>query len=259
MKRFMFVIFSLIFTVSLQAEPELKGSPNELRGFLHPTGNLVTITENAEEKAYSDIAVVSVLVTTEGKLLSDALAANTQLRKGLTESLINGNIQADNINSSKFSSSPQYGWFGKKPSSYKVINRLSIKLFDEKQLELVAKIADQHLEVELSDTEFEHSDKELLKEKVQKLALEKINKKKVLYESGLGVKLSAIGVADIRHGERATAGAMYLEEAVVTAAMPNGDFASSRKYSAPRAKKTTSFDEVVYSANISVTFKVAEH
>jgi uncharacterized protein YggE len=238
------------------AEPELKGSPNELRGVLHPQGNIVTIRESAEKKAYSDIAIVSVLVTTESKLLSEALSANSALREALSKQLLAGGIKAEHINSSKFSSSPQYGWFGKKPSSYKVVNRLALKLFDERQLELVAKLADQNIEVEFSGTRFEHSEKEVFKKQVHKNALARIADKKAFYENSLGIKLDPISVGDVQQLEQATEGARMLEEMVVTAQRSGADsFVSKARY-APAPAPATSFDEVVYKANISVSYKV---
>lgn len=255
MKNILLCLSMAVFSSVTLAEPELKGSPNELRGFLHPQNNIVSIREAAEERAYSDTAIVSVMVTTEDKLLSSALSANATLRAALKSALIEGGVDKENINSSKFSSSPQYGWFGKKPNSYKVINRLSIKLFDEKHLQLVAKLADQNVEVEFSATTFEHSKKEQFKRKVQKKALDKIADKKAFYEESLGIGLEPIGIADIQHGQRGSKAAVLMEEVIMTAQRSERDLLSSAKY-APRVQKSTSFDEVIYQADISVRFKV---
>jgi len=102
---------------------EVQGTPAELRSIIYPTERIVNITEQVEETAYSDTAVVNLVVTTEDKLMAQSIANNTAQRAAITKQLTEGGITSENIKSSKFSTSPQYGWFGKKPSSYKVINR----------------------------------------------------------------------------------------------------------------------------------------
>ena len=60
----------LLLPVAAHSQPELKGSPEELRHFLHPTERTVSIQGQAEEKAYSDQAIISLVITTEDRLLS---------------------------------------------------------------------------------------------------------------------------------------------------------------------------------------------
>jgi len=43
------------------AAPELKGTPDELRRFLHPSDYIVSISGNAQETAFSDKAIVSLV------------------------------------------------------------------------------------------------------------------------------------------------------------------------------------------------------
>lgn len=178
MKKIAFTALCMLFTINAYAEPELKGSPDELRGFLHPADRVVTISGHAEEKAYSDKAIVSLVITTEEKLLSKAISINGNLRDKITRSLVSSGIQPDLIKSSKFSSSPQYGWFGSKPSSYKVVNRMAISISDAGHLKEIAAVGDQYEEVELSDTAFEHTMKDEYSEKVKAQALEKIKSQK---------------------------------------------------------------------------------
>jgi uncharacterized protein len=246
--------FTLLSTQALSA-PELKGTPQELRGFLHPADKVVTITGQAEEKAYSDVAIVSLVVTTEDKLQSNAISQNTLLRAKITQSLLASGINKSSIKSSKFSSSPQYGWFGKKPTSFKIVNRMAISITNEAHLKDIAVISDQFEEVDLSDTEFEHSAKDEYNQKVKAKALDKVLKQKAFYEKTLGLKLTAISIRDSNIHQMATRGARVLEGIVVSKSLDDSDSYSSIgkfKEQAP----STSFDEIKYQADITVDFKI---
>ena len=70
MNIFKYIAFLLLFSPAVIAAPEIKGNPDELRGFLHPNASIVSLSARAEEKAYTDKAIVSVVVTTEDELLS---------------------------------------------------------------------------------------------------------------------------------------------------------------------------------------------
>jgi len=228
MKRLILLIGLSYFTSVCLAQPELKGSPEELRQFLVQK-KIVTLHSLADERAYSDRAVVGLVVTTESKQLSKSMTENRELRKKLAEFLVASGVSLKNIKSSKFSSSPQYGWFGSAPSSYKVINRLSITINDE-----------QHLE------------------KVKTKALESILKQKELYETRLGVTLTALNIRDSSIQEQATQGAhvvdQFLQEAISTR-VESSSFLSKARGRA-RWSKEASFDEVKYQANIAVDFKI---
>lgn len=255
-KHILIVIFSL-FSMPVFSAPELKGSPQDLKGFLYPNDKIVTISAEAEEKAYSDKAIISLVITTESKLLSEAISDNGSLRAQITTSLVKAGIAQNEIKSSKFSSSPQYGWFGSKPSSFKVVNRMAISITEESQLKEVALVADQSDDVELSDTSFEHTKKDEFLAKVKADALEKVLKQKAFYEKSLGVKLSPVGIRDSKTHQRATRGAMVLEEVIVTAGVADKSSYSSAAKFRDRAPEP-SFDEVKYEASMSVDFKIGE-
>jgi uncharacterized protein len=248
--------FTLLSTQALSA-PELKGTPQELRGFLHPADKVVTITGQAEEKAYSDVAIVSLVVTTEDKLLSNAISQNTSLRAKITQSLLASGVNKNSIKSSKFSSSPQYGWFGKKPTSFKIVNRMAISITDEAHLKEIAVISDQFEEVDLSDTEFEHSAKDEYNQKVKAKALDKVLKQKAFYEKTLGLKLTAISIRDSNIHQMATRGARVLESVVVSRRLDESDSYSSIAKFKEQAP-STSFDEIKYQADITVDFKIED-
>ena len=70
------------------AEPELKGSPEQLRSFLHPRTRTVNLNADAEMKAYTDRVIASVTVTTEHAELAESMAANSRLRAEISRRLI---------------------------------------------------------------------------------------------------------------------------------------------------------------------------
>lgn len=247
----------LLISGAAFSAPELKGSPQELRGFLHPASKVITINGNAEEKAYSDKAIVSLVITTENKLLSESISTNSLLREKITASLTDAGIDPNAIKSSKFSSSPEFGWFGDKPSSYKVVNRMAIAIMREQHLKEIAVVADQYKEVELSDTTFEHTKKDEFNAKVKAKALTNVIKQKTFYEKSLGLKLTPIGIRDSNIRQRATRGAMVLDQVVATEAKrEKSAYSSIAKYR--NQAKESSFDEVKYEANLSVEFKIEQ-
>ncbi len=248
------IVFMAFLPAFVSAQPELKGSPDELRNFLYPSEKTVMLFAHAEEKAYTDTAIISLVITTDEKQLSQSIAANQQLRTEIIKKLVASGIDAKAINNSKFSSSPEYGWFGKKPSSYKVINRVSVSITDENQLKTIAAIADGSENIELAGTEFEHSKKSEFKEKVKTKALEDIKRQKSVYEKSLDLTLTPIGIRDAAIRHTPTRGAMQLEEVMVTAQRSSKIRSNDENF---QPQPESSFDEILYQADISVEFSIA--
>ena len=167
------LVLCLLFPLTATAAPELKGNPEDLRGFLHPRDNIINISAEAEETAYSDQAMLNLVITTEEDKLSDSIKKNASLREQIRQTLISKAIPVNKINNSNFSSSSEYGWFGDEPDSYKVMNRIAIEINQEKQLQIIAELADQYEEAKFSATTFKHSKKEEYNQKVKQKALEK--------------------------------------------------------------------------------------
>jgi uncharacterized protein len=236
MKVYLLFILALCSALAF-AEPEVKGSPSELKNFLHPRDNLVLITESADEKAYSDTAIVTLVVTTEDKQNSVSMRENSRIRQAIVEKLLALGIAADKIKNSKFSSSPQYGWFGKKPDSFKIVNRVTVTISESS----------------ISSTLFEHSKKDFYQQKVKEKALEKVLARKAFYERSLGVKLTPVSFNEQDQTIEPTAGADAVEEVVVTG-IRGGSYSAK---SSPDIKEyENSFDEVKYTTKLSVEFKI---
>ena len=251
MKIILSSLLLLTFSTFAYAALEVRGNPAELRTIIYPAERIVKIAEQVEETAYSDQAIVNLVVSTEEKQLAQAIASNTTQRSNITTQLNEGGISSENIKSSKFSTSPQYGWFGKKPSSYKVINRLAITITTEKQLEYIAAIADSNNTAVMADAVFKHSNKDEFIDNIKKAALDKVMKRKAFYEENLNVKLTPVNIRDTSINNAGTEGAMMLEEIVVTARRSVKNSVSSLV--APVQPKS-SFDEITYKANLQVDF-----
>jgi uncharacterized protein YggE len=252
MKNWLLTTALLAVPVLVQAETELKGDPEELRQFLHPVEHTVTLTGTHEETAFSDKAIVSLVITTEADRLGDSMEANTRLRTTIGQALIDAGVDREEVNTSKFSSSPQFGWFGSKPKSYEVVNRMSVGITDEAHLQLIANLTDNNDEVVMASMEFEHTAREAFQDKVKSTALDKALAQKTVFEERLDVTLVPIGFNERPVMPRRTAGAGYIEEAVapgVRMRLSEQDVASI-----PPPQQT--FDEISYESTIFVIFKV---
>lgn len=245
----------MLFASASFGQPEIKGSPEDLKGFLYPRDSLVAINETAEETAYSDTAIVNLVITTEEKLTSAALKNNSDIRHSIVEKLKAIGIPSESIKNSKFSSSPQFGWFGKKPDTYKIVNRISVKISEESQLQKIAEISDSFPECIISGTVFEHSKKGLYLQRVKEKALEKVMARKAFYEKSLGVKLTPVSFSEKGNFVQATQGAGAVEEVVVTGLRASGMSYSKHK-AEEHSEPESSFDEVKYESNLVVEFKI---
>ncbi|WP_444917948.1 SIMPL domain-containing protein [Microbulbifer sp. JMSA003] len=255
MKR-LALLASLIIPSLSMATPEIKGSPQDLRDLIYPISRVLTLHGSAKETAYSDQAIVNIIVTTEEPLLSDAIASNSSLREQLTESLIKAGIDRAKIKNSKFSSSPQFGWLGRNPSSYKVINRVAITINKEGHLQSIARLTDENKEIEIVSTSFEHSEVSEYTKKVRSKALAKIMEQKADYERTLSIQLTPVNVRTNNIDYHGTAGAGAIEEVIVTASRTRKSKFEDSFSEAYIETEVSSFDEVQYEASLSVDFQV---
>jgi len=242
------------FSHSSLAQAQLSGTPDELREFLHPRPNTVNINGEGELTAYKDTAKVSLMVTSDERSLSVAMEANQALRLELVQEFVAAGIPQEDINNSKFSSSPQFGLFGRNPNSFEVSARMEIEVSSEEHLQLLAAAADEHDEVDFESTAFEHSEEDAFEDQVREMALQDVMAQKAYYESSLGLELKAINFfyGGIRRMSRAMPRAAMAQEMAMDA---NGGRAStSLSLAAPAVAAT--FDEVEYQTNINVVFEI---
>lgn len=258
MKKYLPLFLMLSSISAVCAATELKGTPDELKRFLHPDKRTVSLHTNVERRAYADQAIISVIVKTEEKSLSKAMDENASLRKILREMLVANGVANENIQNSKFSSSPQYGWFGDKPKSFEVVNRVAIKINSEVGLQSLANIADQYDEMTISATEFKHTKKDELYLSLKDEAMKKILAEKAYYEKNLNVSLSAIYFHDNGISPVNTQGARVLRSRALAEAKglrleQEASYAdTSTQYKPPQS----SFEEVEYHLNMRVDFEL---
>lgn len=247
------IISSLtLFAVQLRAEPELKGTPAELTGYLTGVPKLVNLTGEAELKIAADRALISVKVVTENKSLQEASRANQEIRARILRTLAEQGIPNERVKPSRFSSTPKYGVFQEKAKSYRVENTVKITAQDEREFQAIANLVDCIGEARYESIEFDHSDKDALKAKALTQALDKAIEKKRLHEEMLGVKLTTKGFSEGVVVPVTSLGRSYgkaIGYSARAASAPNVTVEEVAEVEAP-----TSFGELVYRAQISIEY-----
>ncbi len=229
---------------------ELSGTPEELRGYLQSETRTVTIHNEATEVAYSDVAKVTLIVSTKRKTLAAAMQDNNELRESIVGELTDSDIELDDIRRSKYSASPQFGWFGSTPNSFEIVNSLVVTVESEAAFRRVAEISDEDDAIRFAGAEFEHSEKDAYENKVRDKALQAVLDDRSFFEERLGLKLHPVSFtfSDVSSSEHDRFG--LLEEVVVTARRAPSAGISAQ----PTAP--SSFDEIKYRVGVSVTFEV---
>lgn len=189
MNKQIFFLVLFLFSSFTSAEPELKGSPSDLANYLQNIPTIIEVIGQSEIDANADNAIVTLVVKTENKMLSGAIKSNQSIRNKITTYLTSKGLKDKNITSSKFSSTPEYGFFGNKPDNYKVDNVVLLTINSEKELLFISEVVDKFQEVFLVSTTFEHSEHEKYKKLALKKAIDNALDKKTLYEKTLGTKL----------------------------------------------------------------------
>ncbi len=245
--RHVVVAVSLLIAAPLAAT-ELKGTPDELRNYLRSDTRVVTLHEDATEKAYSDIANVTLVVKTEARDLEAAMQENKGARQTVIDELKRAGVAEDDIKSAKYSASPQFGWFGDDPNSYEVVNRLTVRIDSEAKFQAAAGIADANDAVRFGSVEFEHSEKKAYEDKVRDKALQEVLDNADYFKQRLGFELRPVqfSYSDVF----AQPGRFAIEE-VAVASKP-----ASIAYSAAPRPPSTGFDEIEYRVSVAVTFEI---
>ena len=252
------LLAQLVFTNPLFAT-EIRGEPEALRKFLHPHKSRVTLNAQVERRVYADQAIVSVLVKNDDKTLANAMQENARLRETLKTSLVSSAVSTDDIKNSQFSSSPQYGWFGDKPKSFEVINRVVVTINSEQALQALASVTDKFDEMSIVGTEFKHTTKDEVHGELKKEAMKKILIDKAYYENSLQVELKTVSFHDSGLIDGPTDGEVALEAIMVTGLKSKQSATSSNAYNDRNASNgQQSFEEIKYTINLRVDFEVFE-
>ncbi|MFZ5841614.1 MAG: SIMPL domain-containing protein [Pseudomonadota bacterium] len=252
LKPMIIAVFGFTSTFAFAAA-EIKGTADEVRALLVPTERTVTLKGQAEQKAFTDRAVISLVVSTTEGQLAKSLDRNAKLRAAITAALTAAGVAESDINTSKFATSPQFGWFGKTPDSYEVINRISVVVNTEAQLRAVGLLVDQYKkEVELAGTIYEHSLKADYEEQVKAKAMQDLQKQRAMYEENLGVKLVPVSFREFQ----VWPGQSQDSEQRIEVTGSRIKYGAEREEYTPPPSLPRTFDEVKYGAMIYVDYKI---
>lgn len=245
----------LLLLMSSQAMgTEIKGTPGELSEYLLVQRRIITLYGTAELKTEADKALVTLTIKTKEDHYKQALEANRTIRDKIRKKLIKAGINGKDIKFSRFSYTPGYGWFGDKPKSYEVKNDIKIAVLTEKQMQAVAGIVDTTKEAFLSNTKFEHTEKDKWKKKVLEKSLRDVTTKKAVYEKSLGLKLVPVRVVDQGIVELKQA-PQRMSRARKAKVMFNSA-APSQIGESPDFSASGGFGETIYRANTAVEYIV---
>lgn len=248
-KSLLLILLNASFSVSVAAL-EMSGSPEELRKALEPDYSDVTVVGTAKKTTYSNLAHVTIVVTTKEDSISQSLSENSKSRTALVENLTAAGIPAEAIKNSKFSSSPHYGIFrGKKPSKYTVENSLRVTARSESQLLSVNRSIDSIDTAELGQIEFEVENEDQLKADLKLEAIGDAKRQSLDYGKALGLRLIPKSFSFERR--RSNRGEK-IEEVVVTAQRMRGSKARLQDTPTP---VSVSFEQIEYRSTVEVVYE----
>ncbi len=193
MHKNVFALLIIILCPTLvQATPEIKGSPAELRSYLENLPKEVILKGEAKIVHQSESGVVTIGIRIEHNQLQKALRSSQETRKAISNKLVKAGISQNRIKGTKFSSTPEYGLFGKKPNNYIVDNLLKITVENEPELQVVAGIIDNYKEVYYQGLELKQQKKEEIKRQLLGMALANTQIRKEIYENQLKLTLKPV-------------------------------------------------------------------
>lgn len=210
------------------------------------------ISGAGEVKVQADQVLLQLNVITEDHSLQKAIVKNRSKRQTLVTELIKIGIDKGKINVSRFSWTPEMGWFGDKAKNYKITNQIQIIIVDEEQFIQCAVLIDKYKEIHYLGLSYNHSQSDQHKLRALEKACENAVQKKDIFQKTLGVELKPIYVTEQRVWEerlqdkstqmylmRQTS---YLKEASV--AMQTGE-----------SGLNTSFGQITYKATVVVGYQ----
>lgn len=239
------------------AEPEVKGTPSELKAYLSGLPGTVQLLGEGEVKATADRAIISLRIDNENKSLAEALKLNQTTRIKLAAFLKEQGIGADRIQPVPFSSTQKTRIFSDKVKSHKVSTLVKVTVHGEQEFQAVTRSVDQFDGITYVQSEFEHSDQDALKTKATEKACDDVERQKRSYEEKLGVKLVPKNIGDVgraslsirkQAGDRALGFDWYLGNYLMAE--------KERLRSEP--PEESPFGELVFSARVLVEYSV-EH
>ncbi len=255
MTRAILSICLLAIAGSARSEPQVQGNPKEVAALLSGLPGTVTLTATAELKVEADRAKAVIKVANTAEQLQKALARNQQLREGVVTVLAGKGFAKERITLSRFSSSPTHGMFSRKVKGYDIESSVEVVAESEVELQAVGALIDATPELALADLRFESSRKDELLLQVQRMAFEKLDAQRALYEQRLNAQLRPRTVGNERGDAR---------EPLLASKLSGGSGVGSYSGAfeggivlhalAQRAPSVDQFDQQVFEATLRVTY-----
>ncbi|MBT3380183.1 MAG: SIMPL domain-containing protein [Lentisphaerae bacterium] len=255
-RRCVVIALSVVMTGTVLGEPELSGTADELRRLLDPPPGQVTISGFSERTVEADRAVVRVSILTLGKRLKVAMEENRQVRSKMISKLVEGGIPLDRTHTSRFASTPLHSAWTGKVKEYQIVSKVRIHAESEDDIHLIAGLVDTFDEVSLASMAFEMTKREEIITELLKDAFRRVQQRRELYESCLGVTLSP------RHVNEPTTNdvkprlqfPMSVRVGSVSGVLSDLDLDVSVHALAQQEEGIDQFEELLYKVGIAVTF-----
>jgi uncharacterized protein YggE len=256
--RFTLAAITLLMVQAAIAEPELSGTPTELRKHLDSLPGQVTISGLAERTVEADRAVVQLSILSSDRKLRPALEQNNNTRTDMVKKLTGGGIDEARIHTSRFSSTPVHSSWRGKVKEYQIKSTIRVSAESEKELQLVAGLVDTIEGVSLSSLTFEMTKKDEITVALLKEAFQRVQERKELYESSLGVRLrpKQVGVPAAKDADRRAQWLLQDDWKTMSVAgvMTNPELSVVLHALQQRAPEISQFEELVYKVRIVATF-----
>ncbi len=260
MNKLMIVVLSSMTLLRAISEPVVSGSPEEVAAHLSSIPGQVILTADAAVTVEADRAEVVLMVRNSERSFKNALVVNQQLRADIMAELEKSGLPATRIRMSRFSTTPTQGYFTSKVKSYEVESRVTVEVLTEKEIQAIAALIDEKDAVTLLSLTYNNSQKDEHSSAVVQQALAKVYVLRKIYEKELGVELvpRAIGPQPAPpRPEFARRGSSYGKDVSgFSSVLSNPELSVMMHTLASQEPDISQFDQVVYTATVTVTFDV---
>lgn len=260
MQARMIVLMGTMVAFCAMGKPDLTGTADELVAHLQDIPGCMTLRAEGELAVEADCAEVVVKARNADRSFKNALAQNQQTRSEIMVELEKAGIPAERIHLSKFSSIPTQGMFSSKIKSYEIESRITIEAMAESDIQAVAGIIDEKEGLSLFSLSFKDTLKEDHSTQALALALSKLKVLKGIYEKELGISLVPRSVGPQpgpQPGDVPKVGKNFIE----VSGIAMGCDVTVKSITATNVLERqqpdmSQFDQVLYKAEVSVTFDV---
>lgn len=227
----LFFLFSFFIFTNIFAQPELKGSPSDIREFLGTDRENIILEAESSDLIKPNQAAITLKIANSNPKLSVAMNENGKLRDKIISQLNQFGIENNFISISRFASSNNNSWVNS-PDNYEVFNKISVVVLSESQMQDVVKLIDQYKEVSIQNIEFQNITQNEFENEVRAKAIEKVLQQKSFFEKKLGLSLKPV---QFKHFS---------------------SYLLNHTKSATEIQNPSQFDEKVYKIKIIVEFQV---